>query len=51
MVNGKVYNMMMPAQDYLSNEQIADVLNFVKTSWGNKMTGSITPALVQSLRN
>jgi nitrite reductase (NO-forming) len=49
-VNGKKYNAMMPAQDYLSDEQIADVLNYVRNSWGNKIPGTIAAATVKSLR-
>ena len=49
-VNGKKYNAIMPAQDYLSDEQIADVYNFIRNSWGNKITGTITPAMVTGLR-
>lgn len=49
-VNGKKYNAIMPAQEYLTDEQIADVLNYVRNSWGNKIPGAITPATVKSLR-
>jgi nitrite reductase (NO-forming) len=49
-VNGKKYNVIMPAQEYLSDEQIADVLNYVRNSWGNKIPGMITPAMVKTLR-
>jgi len=49
-VNNKIYNGMMPAQAYLSDEQIADVLNYVRNSWGNKIPGIITPAQVKALR-
>jgi nitrite reductase (NO-forming) len=35
-VNGKKYNLDMPAQTQLNDQQIADVLNFVRNSWGNK---------------
>jgi mono/diheme cytochrome c family protein len=49
-VNGKKYNAMMPAQDYLTDVQIADVLNYVRNSWGNKIPGVITPATVKALR-
>lgn len=49
-VNGKKYVGAMPAQEYLSDEQIADVLNFVKNSWGNKIPGTITPAIVKAQR-
>jgi len=35
-VNGKIYNLDMPAQKQLSDQQVTDVLNFVRNSWGNK---------------
>lgn len=49
-VNGKKYNALMPAQDYLDDQQIADILNYVRNSWGNKISGAITPAMVKALR-
>jgi nitrite reductase (NO-forming) len=49
-VNRIKYNTPMPAQDYLADEQIADVLNYVRNSWGNKIPGMITPAMVKALR-
>lgn len=49
-VNGKKYNAIMPAQPYLTDEQIADVLNYIRNSWGNKIPGTITPATVKTLR-
>lgn len=49
-VNGIAYNMMMPAQDYLSDEEIADVLNYINNSWGNKNPKPILPAQVKQLR-
>lgn len=49
-VNGKKYNALMPAQDYLTDIQIADVLNYIRNSWGNKIPGTITPAAVKALR-
>ena len=49
-VNGKKYNGNMPAQDYLTDEQIADVYNYARNSWGNKIAGTITPAMVNELR-
>ena len=36
MVNGQQYNTDMPSQEYLTDEQIADVLNYVRNTWGNK---------------
>lgn len=50
-VNGIKYNTIMPAQEYLTDVQIADVLNYVRNSWGNKISGTITPAMVKPLRN
>jgi nitrite reductase (NO-forming) len=35
-VNGKIYNLDMPAQTRLTDQQITDVLNFVRNTWGNK---------------
>jgi nitrite reductase (NO-forming) len=34
-VNGQTYNGVMPPQVQLSNEQVADVLTFIRNSWGN----------------
>lgn len=34
-VNGKTYNTDMPGFD-LTDEQVSDVLNFIRNSWGNK---------------
>lgn len=48
-VNGKKYNSIMPAQAYLSDEEIADILNYVRNSWGNKGK-AITPAMVKAER-
>lgn len=49
-INGKKYVGAMPAQEYLNDEQIADVLNYIKNSWGNKIPGNITPAMVKAQR-
>jgi len=49
-INGKRYVGAMPAQEYLNDEQIADVLNYIKNSWGNKIPGNITPAMVKAQR-
>lgn len=49
-VNGKKYNAIMAPMDYLEDEQIADVLNYVRNSWGNKIPGTVTPAMVKALR-
>ncbi len=37
-VNGREYNQVMPAQGYLEDKQIADVLTYIRRSWGNKAT-------------
>jgi mono/diheme cytochrome c family protein len=50
-VNGQKYNVPMPAQEYLTDTEIADVLNYIKNSWGNKLPGNITPAMVKANRN
>jgi nitrite reductase (NO-forming) len=47
-VNGKVYNGEMPAVD-LTDEQVSDVLNYVRNSWGNK-GAAVTPAEVRAQR-
>ena len=39
----------MPAQAYLTDEQIADILNYVRNSWGNKYP-AITEAQVKAER-
>ena len=49
-VNGKKYNAIMPAMEYMDDEQIADVLNYIRNSWGNKIPGTVTPAMVKALR-
>jgi mono/diheme cytochrome c family protein len=48
-VNGKKYNTPMAAQDYLSDEQIADVYNYIRNSWGSKLP-AILPSQVKALR-
>jgi len=47
-VNGKVYNQEMVAID-LTDDQISDVLNYVRNSWGNK-GGPVKPEEVKALR-
>src|SRR5262245_19207316 len=49
MVNGKKYNAIMNPMNYLDDQQIADVLNYVRNSWGNKYP-IITPAQVKAER-
>ncbi len=47
-VNGKKFNGAMPAQP-LSDQQIADALTYVYSSWGNNKT-VVTPAMVKAQR-
>jgi nitrite reductase (NO-forming) len=47
-VNGKKYNNIMPAQN-LSDDEIANVLTYIYSSWGNNKT-EITPEMVKALR-
>ena len=49
-VNGQKYNGAMPAQSYLTDDQIADILNYVRNSWGNRSTVAVTPAQVKKAR-
>ena len=44
-VNGKTYNGVMVNQG-LDEEEIADVMNYILNSWGNKAEGQITVAQV-----
>jgi mono/diheme cytochrome c family protein len=48
-VNGREYNQLMPSQDYLSDKQVADVLTYVRNSWGNK-ADQIKPEQVNKIR-
>jgi len=49
-VNGISYNGIMPAQNYLTDDQIADILNYVKNSWGNTAAKAIIPDMVKGAR-
>ena len=48
-VNGTKYNTPMPAQEYLTDEKISDVLNYIRNTWTNK-GAAITPAQVKTQR-
>jgi mono/diheme cytochrome c family protein len=48
-VNGKLYSTPMAALNQLTDKEVADVLNFVSNSWGNKNT-MIKPAQVKPER-
>ena len=49
-VNGKSYNGVMTPLNYLTDEQIADVLSYVRNSWGNS-GDAVTVAEVGKVRN
>lgn len=49
-VNGESYNQVMPQHSFLNNEEIADVLTFIRQHFGNEAT-DITPAEVAAVRN
>jgi mono/diheme cytochrome c family protein len=48
-VNGETYNAEMPAWSQLSDEQIAAVLTYIRSSWGNAAE-TISPETVQAIR-
>lgn len=48
-INGERYNNVMPAFNYLTDKQVADVLTYVRNSFGNKKP-AITVADVKPVR-
>ena len=48
-VNGQKFNQAMPAATN-TDEEIADVLNYINNSWGNKNLKPILPSQVKLLR-
>ncbi|MCF8342779.1 MAG: c-type cytochrome [Chitinophagaceae bacterium] len=48
-INGETYNGVMASHDYLTNQEIADVLTYVRNSFGNK-AALITPQDVKLAR-
>lgn len=48
-IDGEYYSNPMPSQATLKDEEIADVLTFVRNSFGNK-AAAITPAQVKAVR-
>ncbi|NML67171.1 cytochrome c [Hymenobacter sp. RP-2-7] len=49
-IEGETYTQNMPAQAYLTDLNIADVLTYVRNSFGNKAS-AVTPAEVHALRD
>jgi mono/diheme cytochrome c family protein len=48
-IEGETYNNTMPSFNYLSNQQIADVLTYVRSNFGNKAS-TVTVAEVNKIR-
>ena len=48
-VNGEIYSQEMAASGFLSDEEIAAVLTFIRNGFGND-SGSVSPAEVASIR-
>ncbi|HAQ19787.1 MAG TPA: cytochrome C [Prolixibacteraceae bacterium] len=49
-VNGEVYNSFMPSQAQLTDEEIANVLSYVRSSFGNN-SSPVTPEMVKKIRS
>jgi mono/diheme cytochrome c family protein len=49
-VNGEVYNGVMPQHSFLNDEEVADVLTYIRTNFGND-AGEIKAEEVKKLRN
>ncbi|GAB3571241.1 c-type cytochrome [Hymenobacter daeguensis] len=49
-INGEEYHNVMPSQDYLTNQQMADVLTYVRSNFGNKAS-AVTVSEVQAVRS
>ena len=48
-IDGETFHNTMPAQPHLTDQQIADVLTYVRNSFGNKAS-LVTPAEVKNIR-
>ncbi len=48
-VNGIKYDNMMPAPG-LENDEIADVMNYIRNSWGNKSDSLVTPKMIELIK-
>jgi len=48
-VNGQKYNAVMPPMQHISDEDIADISNYVLSSWGNK-GGKVSEDEVENVR-
>ena len=48
-VNGKKFNNAMPPMG-LSNQEVADVMNYIRNSWSNKHNKMITLSQVEDVK-
>jgi mono/diheme cytochrome c family protein len=48
-VNGEIYDGVMPQHSFLNDDQIADVLTYIRTHFGND-AGSISAEEVENYR-
>jgi mono/diheme cytochrome c family protein len=49
-VNGEEYKNFMPSHAKLTDQELADVLTYIRSSFGNNL-GSVTPELVAKIRS
>jgi mono/diheme cytochrome c family protein len=49
-VNGEVYKNFMPSHAKLTDEEMADVLTYIRSSFGNSL-GPVTAELVRKVRS
>jgi mono/diheme cytochrome c family protein len=49
-VNGEVYKNFMPSHAQLTDEEIANVLSYIRSSFGNNFT-PVTPEMVMKIRS
>jgi mono/diheme cytochrome c family protein len=48
-IDGETYTNVMPGYNFLNDKQVADLLTFVRNSFGNKAS-TVTPAEVKATR-
>jgi mono/diheme cytochrome c family protein len=48
-IDGETFHNTMPSQAHLTDQQIADVLTYIRNSFGNKAS-VVTPAEVRAVR-
>lgn len=50
-VKGEIYNQVMVPHNFLTDRQIADVLTYIRNSFGNTIGGRVTEEQVANIRN